>query len=178
MSEKKDILEEGKSQMRVSERILDQLPGFRGYKEKEIRRESDRLIRNHLYLRLTETRTRLSRIFQVFSDRRAFDVLTDMDRLMAKIDRVKEKVNHASYGYSGFFNIIKVREENLDRMISFDNELIDDVEKIVESVSNLESEINDQKFESSKQQIQSLADTLQAFENAFDSREEVILGVS
>ena len=34
-------------------RIAAFIPGFRGYKEKEIRRESDRLIRNHLYMKLT-----------------------------------------------------------------------------------------------------------------------------
>ena len=39
-------------QMRLSERIAAFIPGFRGYKEKEIRRESDRLVRNHLYMKL------------------------------------------------------------------------------------------------------------------------------
>ena len=47
MSEKNDVYSEVKGQMRLSERIAAFIPGFRGYKEKEIRRESDRLIRNH-----------------------------------------------------------------------------------------------------------------------------------
>ena len=50
-----------------------------------------------------------------------------MDRLVAKMDRIVEKVNHASYGYTGFFDAVKVKEENLDRMIEFDNQLIDRV---------------------------------------------------
>ncbi len=37
-----------KGQMRLSERIAASLPGFRGYKEKELRRETDKLIRNNL----------------------------------------------------------------------------------------------------------------------------------
>ena len=44
--------------------------------------------------------------------------MPDIDRLVAKMDRITEKVNHASYGYSGFFDIVKIKEENLDRMIS------------------------------------------------------------
>ena len=122
MSEKKDLYAVAKDQMRLSERIAAAIPGFRGYKEKELRRESDKLLRNHLYLKLSNAKSDLKTIFQKLSDRRYFDVLTDMDRLVAKMDRVVEKVNHASYGYSGFFDVVKVKEENLDRMIDFDNQ--------------------------------------------------------
>ncbi|MDI6847304.1 MAG: hypothetical protein QMD23_04140, partial [Candidatus Bathyarchaeia archaeon] len=124
MSEKKDFYEKAKKQMRLSERILAEVPGFRGYKEKELRRESDRLIRNHLYRRLAEAKNDLRAVFQRLSDRRLFEVLTGMDRLVAKFDRVAAKIDHASYGYAGFFNVVKVEEASLDRMIDFDNKLI------------------------------------------------------
>ena len=60
MSEKKDVYSDVKSQMRLSERIAAAIPGFHGYKEKEIRRESDRLVRNHLYLKLTAAKSSLA----------------------------------------------------------------------------------------------------------------------
>src|SRR3972149_10570505 len=91
MSEKKDMYAEAKSQTRLSERIAAAIPGFRGYKEKELRRESDKLIRNHLYLKLSNAKANLKTISQKMADRRYFDVLTDMDRLLAKMDRVAEK---------------------------------------------------------------------------------------
>ena len=125
LSEKKDFYEKAKKQMRLSERIVAAMPGFRGYKEKELRRESDRLIRNHLYRRLSAAKSDLRDVFQKLSDRRLFEVLTDVDRLVAKFDRVAAKIDHASYGYTGFFNIVKVEEANLDRMIDFDNKLVD-----------------------------------------------------
>jgi hypothetical protein len=153
---------EAKKQMRLSERILAELPGFRGYKEKELRRESDRLIRNQLYRKLSGAKSGFKDVFQKISDRRTFEVLTDMDRVMAKFDRVSEKVNHASYGYTGFFDVVKVKEENLDRMIDFDNR----------------SEIEKQKFDKAKDHARSVREALDAFEEAFDGREEVILGVS
>lgn len=178
MSEKKDLYEEAKKQMRLSERILAAIPGFRGYKEKELRRESDRLIRNHLYLKLSVARNDLKDVFQKLSDHRLFEVLTDMDRLMAKVDRVAEKVNHASYGYAGFFNVLKVREDSLDRMIDFDNQLVDDVEKIVGEAGSFKSEILKQELKTARERIGHLNETLEVFEDAFDSRHEVILGVS
>jgi len=178
LSEKKDFYEKAKKQMGLSERILAAIPGFRGYKEKELRRESDRLIRNHMYRRLSVAKSDLKDIFQKLSDRRLFDVLTSMDRLVAKFDRVAEKVNHASYGYTGFFNIVKVREASLDRMIDFDNQLVDDVEKIVDEVDAFKSEITKQETKKAKEHIQHLVETLEAFEETFDRRGEVILGVS
>ncbi len=178
MSEKKDLYKKAKEQMRLSERIVAELPGFRGYKEKELRRESDKLVRNHLYLKLSKAKSDLKAVFQKLSDRRMLDVLNDMDRLVAKLDRITEKVNHASYGYSGFFDVVKIEEANLDRMIDFDNQLVDGVDKIVEEVGAFKSEIMNQNFENAKEHTQGLTETLDAFESTFDNREEVTLGVS
>jgi hypothetical protein len=177
MTEKKNVYEEAKKQMRLSERIEAAIPGFHGYKEKELRRESDKLIRNHLYLKLSAARNDLKTVFQKLSDRRAFDVLTDMDRLMAKFDRINEKVNHASYGYAGFFDVVKVKEEALDRMTDFDNQMIDDVDNIASEVDSFKSDISKQNFDKAKDHAQSLTESVEAFDEAFDKRSEVILGV-
>jgi hypothetical protein len=178
LTEKKDYYGTAKKQMRLSERILAELPGFRGYKEKELRRESDKLLRNHLYRKLETARKDAKDVFQKLSDRRSLDVLSDMDRLVARFDRVAEKVNHASYGYSGFFDVIKVKEEALDRMIDFDNKMVDEAAKVVDEASAFKTEVMKQKYDKAKERVQSLSDTLGAFEEEFDSRQEVILGVS
>lgn len=177
MSEKKDLYAEAKKQMRLGERMVAAIPGFRGYKEKELRRESDKLIRNHLHLKLSESKDDLKTVFQKLSDRRYFDVITDMDRLMAKVDRITEKVNHASYGYSGFFNIIKVTEENLDRMIDFDNKLVDEAEGLATDVDAFKAEITKGETKNAKERIQNITDKIEAFEETFDKRAEAILGV-
>ena len=178
MSDNSDVYSDVKGQMRLSERIAAFVPGFHGYKEKEIRRESDRLIRNHLYLKLSAEKTDLREISQKLSDRRYFDVLTDMDRLLAKMDRVVEKVNHASYGYTGFFDAVKVKEENLDNMISFDNKLIDGVTVIQTEIDAFKADLASGQTSNLKTRIQNVTDKLESFENLFDQRQEVILGVS
>jgi hypothetical protein len=106
------------------------------------------------------------------------DVLNDMDRLVAKFDRITEKVNHASYGYSGFFDVVKIEEASLDRMINFDTKLIDDINKIADEVNAFKTEIAEHKFDNAGFRIQSVTEAIDAFEEAFDQREEVILEVS
>ena len=164
--------------MRLSERLLAELPGFRGYKQKELRRESDKLIRDHLSMKLTIARNNFKTIFQTMADRRQLDALTAMDRLSAKFDRVIEKIVHASYGYSGFFDVVKIQEAALDRMTNFDNQLIDQVNSIVNEVDVFKTEVSKQNFDNVKDRVQNLTDTLETFDETLGKREEVIMGVS
>lgn len=177
MSDKENFYAEAKKQMRFSERIVAAIPGFRGYKEKELRRESDKLVRNHLHLKLSKSKDDLKAIFQKFSDRRYFDVITDMDRLVAKVDRIAEKVNHASYGYTGFFDVIKVKEENLDRMIDFDTKLLGEAEDLSTDVAAFKTEVWQGETKNAKERIQAITGKVEAFEDTFEKRGEIILGV-
>ena len=178
MSENKDVYAQAKSQMRLSERIASALPGFRGYKEKELRRESDKLVRNNLYLKLTKAKDNVKSISQKIADKRYMDVLTDVDRLNAKMDRITEKVNHASYGYAGFYDIVKIKEENLDRMITFDNQLLDEVNALTASIEDLKTQLLSNNFANLKDKIQTITDKFELLEDTFDKREQVILGVT
>lgn len=178
MSDKNTVYSDVKGQMRLSERIAAFLPGFRGYKEKELRRESDKLIRNHLVMKLSGAKTDLRAISQKLADRRYFDVLTDMDRLNAKIDRVVAKVNHATYGYTGLFDAVKVKEEALDRMIQFDSNLIDEVTALTAEVDGFKADLSSGATSNLKSRIQTVTDKLESLEATFDKREETILGVN
>ena len=178
MSENKDVYAQSKSQMRLSERIAAALPGFRGYKEKELRRESDKLIRNNLALKLTKDKDSIRSISQKIADKRYMDVLTDVDRLNAKMDRITEKVNHASYGYSGFYDAVKIKEENLDRMITFDNQLLDEVNALTAAIEDLKTQLLSNNFANLKDKIQAITDKFELLEDTFDKREEVIQGVT
>ena len=162
--------------MRLGERILAALPGFRGYKEKELRRESDRLVRNHLYQRLSEARKDVKETFQILSENRLQEVLTDMDHLVMRFDRISEKINHASYGYAGFFNIVKIEEAKLDKMTQFDTDLIDEVEDIVKESGAFKKEAAKQNFEKARNHVTNLNDMLEALEETFEERHEVVEG--
>jgi hypothetical protein len=178
MSENKDVYAQTKGQMRLSERIAAALPGFRGYKEKELRRESDKLVRNNLTLKLTKDKDSVKSISQKIADKRYMDVLTDMDRLNAKMDRITEKVNHASYGYAGFYDAVKIKEENLDRMITFDNQLLDEVNALTASIEDLKTQLLSNNFANLKDKIQAITDKFELLEDTFDKREQVIQGVT
>ena len=178
MSENKDVYAQAKSQMRLSERIAAALPGFRGYKEKELRRESDKLVRNNLTLKLSKDKDNVRGIAQRIADKRYLDVLPDIDRLTAKMDRITEKVNHASYGYAGFYDIVKIKEDHLDRMITFDNQLLEEINALTASIEDLKAQLLSGNYSNLKDKIQTITDKFELLEDTFDKREQVILGVT
>lgn len=173
MSGRDEILGKAKDEMRLSERILSAIPGFKGYKEKELRRESDRLIRNHLHRRLRETEDALKKTFQRLSDERLYGVLENTDRLVMEFDRVKARIDHASYGYTGFFDVIKIDEKDLDEMLNFDSNLIQTVERLSEEVKALK----ETKPEEVAKSLEVIRSSLSSLEETFNERNEKILGV-
>lgn len=177
MNEKKNVYEKVKSEMRLSERILAELPGFRGYKEKELRREADRLIRDHLYRRLVEAKNEVKEAFQKLSEQRRHDVLNDVDKLVMIFDRIAEKINHAPYGYTGFFDVVKVEEEDLDRMINFDAKLLEQIGEITQTAKTFKTETFEQKLEKAKEHVQKLRNLVEGLEQTFTERTETIRGV-
>lgn len=176
MSGRDDILSRAKKERRFFEQILSVLPGFKGYKEKELRRESDRLLRDYLYRRLGEGEDHLKKFFQRLSDRRVYGVLEEVDRLVMAFDRVKARIDHASYGYSGFFDVLKVDERDLEEMLSFDEELIKTVEEIFEEVKALR-EVDVEKVGEIRRHLEAIRSSLEELEETFNRRKEKILGV-
>ncbi|MFB0543210.1 MAG: hypothetical protein ACETVR_00365 [Candidatus Bathyarchaeia archaeon] len=172
----RELLRRAEEERRLSERILSAIPGFKGYKEKELRRESDRLIRNHLYRRLREAEDILKKFFQSLSDKRLYGSLEDMDRLVMEFDRVKARIDHASYGYTGFYDVIKIDEEDLEGMLYFDSNLVKAVEEISGRVKALK-EVKPEEVEEVRKHLEAVRDGLGKLEETFNEREEKILGV-
>jgi hypothetical protein len=173
----KTPLERIQENQKPLERLELMLPGFRGYKLREQRREANRIVRNYVYNALQQSRNDLTRCFQILSDNKVLELLEPTNRLLAILDRIAEKINRASYGYSGFFDSIKIEEPDLDRMLGYDSQLMDLAQKLSETTSALKGDLTQGKLENARNSEQSLGDALDALEKAFDQRESTIQGV-
>lgn len=92
-----------------------------------MRRETDRLVRKILDGKLNRAKDSAKVAYASIVERGLSSLYEDMNRLSAVLYRVSERINHAEYGYAGFFDAIKVKEEALERMLSFDANLLKDV---------------------------------------------------
>ena len=139
MSEK-DYLGKVRGERSLLEKIMGYVPGYHGYKEKELRRESDRLVRMDVVNRLKDAKTVFRRRF---ADPVAVQKLGEssykFDALTYRLDRVTQRIDRAVTGYSGMFDAIKVKEDKLDSVIQHDLSLIEKAESVKEDVEKVAS---------------------------------------
>lgn len=158
----------------ILEEIASKIPGYGGYLERERRREVDKLHREHLADTLRDLRVRVSDIVRELSETRRLFEAGPFDRVIGKIDKVENRIRYATYGYTGFFDVVKVGEAELQRLYQFDLSLVDDVESLRQKITSLN--INDSSL------LKEAAKTLEAAINELDShfgeRSRVIENVS
>lgn len=119
------------------ERLGDKIPGYSGYVEKERRRDIDKLHREHLAERLRATKQPISDLVRNLSaSGRLFEV-GPLDRVSKKIDQIENRVRFASYGYAGFFDVVKIQEAQLDAIYRFDLALVEKVEELERQARSL-----------------------------------------
>jgi len=177
MSEKKNYLEKVRGERSLLERIMGYIPGYRGYKEKELRRESDRLVRMEVVNRLKAAKTTFRRTFanpmlvQKLSSEDAFR----FDTLNARLDRVTQRIDRAVAGYAGMFDAIKVKEDKLDTVIQHDLSLIEKAEALkvdVEKVVKIETG-NDEW----RTAMDDLISKVEELDGLVDKRSEILRGL-
>jgi hypothetical protein len=119
------------------ETILRYIPGFRGYLEKEYRRESDDLQRDWLADRLQRSKRALDELTRPLADAGQIDLLPQVDRLRGRLDRLIGRIRGAVQGYSGFFDLVRVDEALLDRVYEHDVALMEQVDALAGAVEGL-----------------------------------------
>lgn len=161
----------------LSEKIASYIPGYRGYKQKEVRREADKLLRSFMVKKLETARSHLKNVQREAAGSDEVRLFNNLNRVSAILDRVINKVEHADYGYSGFFDLIKVREEELDRLMDHDYRLLG----MCEEVSNTAEEASNSANAGSLDMLPSLLKNLESkiieLETAFTSREDAIVSL-
>ena len=160
------------------ERIAMAIPGFRGYKEKELRRDTDQLIRNKTYTTLRMGLKDLKWCYRELINADLFNKSDQINRLIMKTDKINEKIHHAERGYSGIWQTIKVGEGELYELLRYDASLIDISEKMRKDISLLKEEIRKKNIDEAFRRIENFEMSIDEFDDKFTEREEVIIGLA
>lgn len=151
------------------EDILRRVPGFRGYLEKEYRRESDDLQRDALADRLQRAKRSIDDASRQLVEAGQIDVLPQFDRMRGQLDKLIGRIRGAVQGYSGFFDLVRVDEPLLERVYEHDLAMMDQVDQLGQKIEQLP-----EQTEPSVQPIMDLIDQLQ---QRWDEREDMLKGL-
>jgi len=132
-----DIFEQISGDRGRIESFLGKVPGYKGYKEKEMRREADKLLRDALARRLEEQWRRLPNVQKQLLNSGQILWLDDVEGATMQLQTFIDRLKTASYGYAGFFDAVRVKEDELDLLYNFDLALDDEVDEITAAVDQL-----------------------------------------
>lgn len=168
-----DIRETVESAQGGFENLVRKIPGYKGYKDKELRREADKLLRMEIAGKFDDQRKRVVELQNQLISQAQIDFLDDLERAVMKLQILIDRMKTASYGYAGLFDAVKVKEEQLDALYEFDNQMLDFVDDVAADVDQLASAITAK--EGIGEEISDLVSTLSDANLAFGHREEAIL---
>jgi hypothetical protein len=171
-----DPIEQAKSERGLIEKGVSWIPGYKGYKEKEMRRGVDKQVRDALAKKLDARARKLTKIQQKLLASGGILWMDDIEKLVSRLQTLRDKIKTASYGYAPFFDLTKVKEDDLDRMIQFDQELGQQLGALDAALSGLEGAVN--ANEGIGDAIEATNETLTALGETFNRREVIIKGTA
>ncbi len=169
-----DPIGKAKSQMGGLESLLSKLPGIKGYREKDIRRDSDKQLRDTLARELSERRTKLTALQTELLSGGGLLWMDDIEKLVSRLQLLIDRIKTAAYGYAGFFDIQRVKEEELDMLAQFDEALFEDLPRLDTAIESLSKAI--EADEGIKEAIKALGNILARLNETFGKRLEAVRG--
>jgi len=170
---KGDLLDTVTEALGGLEALVAKIPGYKGYKEKELRREADKLLRMQVASKLDDQRKRLSELQVQLVNQGQIQFVDDVDRAGMKLQHLIDRIRTASYGYAGLFDAVRVKEEELDALYEFDSEMLDFVDEIASDVDQVSSAIAAR--EGVDEAVEDLVGVVAEANQTFSHRQEAIL---
>jgi len=154
------------------ETILRYIPGFHGYLEKEYRRDADALQRQWLADQLQQAKRPLDDLGRTWLAEGQLDRLGQIDLLRSRLDQLIARIRGAMRGYSGFFDLVRIDQNVLDRVYAHDAGLVQQVADFREQIDTLPHQPDQAagKFPSILDQLDHLA-------QLWSKREEILRGL-
>ena len=157
--------------------LLSKIPGLSGYMERGRRREADQLLRDTITGRLEQVRLDYSSVFQTVG--RDIFLAMDYSERLGRADNLLMgligKIKDAPVGYAGFFSAIKVDAEDLARLYSFDEQMLNHTDQIAAEVAALTKAVD--SGSDMAEPLTALTNALLTANETFNSRQEVLNGI-
>ncbi|MDQ3694941.1 MAG: hypothetical protein M3464_15135 [Chloroflexota bacterium] len=119
--------------------LLDRIPGYRGYRSKEDRRDADRRVRDHVVTAYTAEANRVARVAAQLADQRRLSEIGPVDDFAQALRHFIDRVRTATYGYGGLMGDRDVDATALDQLRLFDEGLLSGIDELQGPITDLEA---------------------------------------
>jgi len=121
------------------EKIGSIIPGYKGYSDKERRRDTDKLLRLEIAKQLDRLKEPINGIIRQQMDEKKMDLINELERIKIDIDIAANQIRFATCGESGFFDVVQVNTADLDRLYQYDLDIREELDHLVQKINSLRS---------------------------------------
>jgi hypothetical protein len=158
------------------EKFIGKLPGVKGYREKEMRRDADKQVRMVLAQRLETRRAKLTALQGDLLDSGGLQWMDDVERVVGRLQLLIDRVKTATYGYAPLWDLNQVDENDLDRLAVFDQDLFEQVPPLDEAIGKLEEAVGANA--GIKEALKAVGDLVTGLNETFNRRADVIKNIA
>jgi hypothetical protein len=169
--EMSDLNERVTGGMNVFQKILAKIPGFSGYIDRTNRRQADKMLRETIANRFEELWQRLASVQKDVLSEGGIEYMTGLESASLKLRQFIDRVRTASYGYAGFFDAIKVNQNELAQIYAFDLAMLEMEDEVGSAIDNVEASIGTDGL---KAAIRNVTSKAQKCLDTFNKRVEVL----
>jgi len=169
------IYEKVSSEMDPFKKILRKIPGFKGYIERQARRDSDKLLREMLADSFEQQCGRISTLQRDFINQGEISWVDDLEAAAIKLRTFSDRLRRAPRGYAGLFDAVKINESELEQIYQYDAKMLDLVDEVSKAIDNVELSVGSDGLPAA---IRNLKTVSQECIDVYDKRRDVILSIS
>ena len=157
--------------MDIFKKIASKIPGFGGYIERQKRRDSDKLLRESIALRIEQQWSRISELQREFISTGDIAYVDDLEASAIKLRTFADRLRRAPRGYSSLFEAVKINEDELAQMYAYDAALLDRVDEVSHAIDNVQASVGTDGLAAALRHLKTVS---QGCIDAYDLRAEVV----
>lgn len=152
-------------------KLGSKIPGFSGYIDRQERRNSDKLLREIISSRFSGQWQRVSQLQQDFISEGEIGYLDDLEKSALKIRTFADRIKTSTRGYSSVFEAVKIDEEALNKLLEYDNALLDLSDQIGNAIDHIQASIGTDGLKAAIRNLQTVS---QDAIDAYNKRDEIV----
>ncbi len=173
MPDIRDRIEEDRGLLK---RIQLHIPGYAGYRRREDLRAADKYLRTQLADKLQNIRKDVENVRAYMTSNYIRDNIEQLGNLILTFQEIEGKMRYSSGGYSGLSPMIRIEEDELEKLYEYDYSMVTAIEAIAKGVTPLDASVKTGDKNAVASNISTVKENLDKLNRTFRQRLDVITG--
>ena len=118
----------------IFDRIGSLIPGYKGYSEREGRRNTDKVLREEISKKMYEIEKKINCSIEDAMIAKDFVLMKNLEKSRKKINTLNSKIKYSPQGSTGFFSDEEIKEDELLKVYEIDLDIFNLINQIAQKI--------------------------------------------